>query len=98
MFKVQCSNLNVLKSNVERSTFHVQRNKGEMLRSIAPFSFKKFGVIKVPELQYHEKHSANITKKTECTNFFYFKPLSAKNHGNSLDSLGNKSYICMDNS
>lgn len=43
---------------------------GEMLHSIAPFHLKKFGVKERPNLQYHEKHSANIIKKNECAKFF----------------------------
>ena len=42
-----------------------------MLHSIAPFSLKKkSGVKERPNLQYHEKHSANIIKKNDCAKFF----------------------------
>lgn len=34
------------------------------------FFEKKSGVKERPNLQYHEKHSANIIKKNECANFF----------------------------
>jgi hypothetical protein len=34
------------------------------------FFEKKSGVKERPNLQYHEKHSANIIKKNECAKFF----------------------------
>ncbi len=47
------------------------KKDGEMLHSIAPFSFEKIRSNKErPNLKYHEKHSANLIKKNECANFF----------------------------
>ena len=50
------------------------KKDGEMLHSIAPFSFEKIRSNKErPNLKYHEKHSANIIKKNDCREYMVLK-------------------------